>query len=41
MVGPYDDKDDSNSDGRYYCCGKEYGYCNQQSGTCFCNKGYQ
>ncbi|CAM9128397.1 unnamed protein product, partial [Laminaria digitata] len=34
MVGPVDD-------GLYYCLGKEYGYCDRRSGTCFCNVGYQ
>ena len=34
MVGPY-------SDGSFYCTAKEYGYCDQRSGTCFCNTGYQ
>jgi hypothetical protein len=32
MVGPIDEK--------YYCRGKEYGYCDRRSGTCFCNDGY-
>ncbi|KAL3778635.1 hypothetical protein HJC23_001584 [Cyclotella cryptica] len=32
MVGPLDEK--------YYCRGKEYGYCDRRSGTCFCNHGY-
>ena len=27
--------------GQYYCIGKEYGYCDRRSGTCFCNMGYQ
>ena len=34
MVGPY-------SDGSFYCTAKEFGYCDQRSGTCFCNTGYQ
>lgn len=34
MVGPVDD-------GMYYCLGKEHGYCDRRSGTCFCNVGYQ
>ncbi|KAF0699806.1 Aste57867_9647 [Aphanomyces stellatus] len=34
MVGPF-------SDGEYYCVGKEYGFCDQRSSTCWCNKGYQ
>ena len=34
MVGPF-------SDGSYYCTAKDYGYCDQRSGTCFCNTGYQ
>lgn len=34
MVGPF-------TDGNYYCTAKEYGYCDQRSGTCFCNVGYQ
>jgi hypothetical protein len=34
MVGPF-------GDGRYYCRGREYGYCDRRSGTCFCNMGYQ
>ena len=33
MVGPIDDK--------YYCLGKEYGFCDRRSGACFCNHGYQ
>lgn len=32
MVGPLN--------GVYYCRGKEYGYCDQRSGICFCNMGY-
>lgn len=34
MVGPA-------HDGMYYCLGKEHGYCDRRSGTCFCNVGYQ
>ena len=34
MVGPF-------SDGSFYCTAKEFGYCDQRSGTCFCNTGYQ
>eukprot|EP00903_Cladosiphon_okamuranus_P013586 g12653.t2 len=34
MVGPVED-------GLYYCLGKEHGYCDRRSGTCFCNVGYQ
>ncbi|ETV96161.1 hypothetical protein, variant [Aphanomyces invadans] len=34
MVGPF-------SDGEYYCVGKEYGFCDQRSSTCWCNKGYE
>jgi hypothetical protein len=34
MVGPL-------GGGQYYCIGKEYGYCDRRSGTCFCNMGYQ
>jgi len=34
MVGPMED-------GVYYCRGKEFGYCDRRSGTCFCNIGYQ
>ena len=34
MVGPL-------GDGKFYCLGKEYGYCDRRSGTCFCNMGYQ
>jgi hypothetical protein len=34
MIGPL-------GDGKYYCLGKEYGYCDRRSGTCFCNIGYQ
>jgi len=33
MVGPIDEK--------YYCRGKEFGFCDRRSGTCFCNTGYQ
>ena len=33
MVGPF-------TDGIYYCTGKEFGYCDKRSGTCFCNVGY-
>ena len=33
MVGPV-------GDNKYYCNGKEYGYCDRRSGTCFCNMGY-
>ncbi|OQS03990.1 hypothetical protein THRCLA_03732 [Thraustotheca clavata] len=33
MVGPLDN-------GEYYCNGKEYGYCDRRSGSCWCNKGY-
>ncbi|EQC40195.1 hypothetical protein SDRG_02842 [Saprolegnia diclina VS20] len=33
MVGPF-------SDGEYYCAGREYGYCDRRSSTCYCNKGY-
>jgi hypothetical protein len=32
MVGPIDAK--------FYCRGKERGYCDRRSGTCFCNDGY-
>ena len=28
-------------DGKFYCLGKEYGYCDRRSGTCFCSVGYQ
>lgn len=34
MIGPY-------SDGSYYCTGKEFGYCDRRSGTCFCETGYK
>lgn len=34
MVGPVED-------GMFYCLGKEHGYCDRRSGTCFCNVGYQ
>ena len=34
MVGPV-------GGNQYYCRGKEYGYCDRRSGTCFCNMGYQ
>ena len=34
MVGPL-------GDGKYYCLGKEHGYCDRRSGTCFCSVGYQ
>lgn len=34
MIGPTDDD-------KYYCLGKEYGYCDRRSGTCFCNTGYK
>ena len=34
MVGPL-------GGGNYYCRGKEYGYCDRRSGTCFCEMGYQ
>jgi hypothetical protein len=34
MVGPL-------GDGKFYCRGKHYGYCDRRSGTCFCNQGYQ
>ncbi|KAJ1455738.1 hypothetical protein M885DRAFT_440724 [Pelagophyceae sp. CCMP2097] len=34
MVGPV-------GNGRYYCRGKEFGYCDRRSGTCVCNTGYQ
>lgn len=34
MIGPF-------SDGNYYCTAREYGYCDQRSGTCFCNIGYE
>ena len=33
MVGPLEDN-------KYYCRGKEYGYCDLRSGTCYCNNGY-
>ena len=33
MVGPLDDD-------KFYCRGKEFGYCDRRSGTCFCNRGY-
>ena len=32
MVGPLN--------GVFYCRGREYGYCDQRSGVCFCNMGY-
>ena len=33
MVGPFNDD-------KFYCRGKEFGYCDRRSGTCFCNRGY-
>jgi len=33
MVGPLEDE-------KFYCIGKEFGYCDRRSGICFCNKGY-
>ena len=32
MVGPIDNE--------YFCRGKDYGYCDRRSGTCFCTEGY-
>lgn len=43
MVGPFvssDDVQQNSSSNKYYCSGKEYGYCDRRSGTCFCNHGY-
>ena len=34
MVGPL-------VDDKFYCHGKEYGYCDRRTGTCFCNSGYE
>mmetsp|Transcript_23801 Transcript_23801/g.35130 ORF Transcript_23801/g.35130 Transcript_23801/m.35130 type:complete len:1928 (-) Transcript_23801:1096-6879(-) len=41
MVGPIPTTTtETSGEEHYYCLGKEYGYCDRRTGTCFCNTGY-